>query len=89
MAKSDYVHMRYKNNAIACFSRTKEVVETNKAIEQFKRHGDTAEIWLYRSDIKDWHRYHIKEGKTNAQWHSYPESKVPATVVQYIKFTAE
>lgn len=86
---ADYVHIRFKNDAIVCFSRTNREVEHKKASEQFNRHGDSAEIWLFRSDIKDWHRFHVKEGKSNPQWVHYPESQVPATVVQYVKLTAE
>lgn len=89
MAKTDYVHMRYKNDAIACFARTEEVVEHDKCQEQLERHGNTAEIWLFRSNMQDWHRYEAKEGRNKGHFVRYPESKVPAKVVQYVNMTAE
>jgi hypothetical protein len=86
---NDYIHMRYKNGAIAVFHRGDDRVMSNKAQEQFNRHGDTAEIWLYRTMHKDWHRFHIKEGRTSPSWVEHKEHQVPATVVQYVKLTAE
>lgn len=89
MANNEYVHMRYKNGAIACFERTEGEVKTSAAKAQLDRHGDSAEIWLYRTRNNDWHRFQVPEGKSSSQWVNYPESKVPATVIQYVKLTAE
>lgn len=89
MASNEYLHMRFKNNAIACFSRTDETVDHIEAQKQLDRHGDTAEIWLYRTQLKDWHRFERRdETSKEGRWVKYGVDKVPEEVVQYVKLTS-